>query len=130
MAQAGDSDHLICRRWRAPRAHHSSYFSPDHFLAYAKRLPFKLPVMEYQHRRAALPQWYADQFGWNGIVAETAQAWNGLAPAERSDCAIFAQDYGQAGAIDFLGRRYGLPPALSGHQTYFCGVRADILAIA
>ncbi len=94
-------------------------FSPDHFLAYTKRLPFKLPVMEYQHRRAALPQWYADQFGWNEIVAETAQAWNQLAAAERTDCAVFAQDYGQAGAIDFLGRRYGLPAALSGHQTYF-----------
>jgi hypothetical protein len=94
-------------------------FSPDHFLAYTKHLPFKLPVMEYQHRRAALPQWYADQFGWNEIVAETAQAWNQLAPEEHSHCAVFAQDYGQAGAIDFLGRRYGLPPALSGHQTYF-----------
>jgi hypothetical protein len=75
--------------------------------------------MEYQHRRAALPQWYADQFGWNEIVAETAQAWNQLAPEDRADCAVFAQDYGQAGAIDFLGRYYGLPPALSGHQTYF-----------
>jgi hypothetical protein len=94
-------------------------FSPDHFLDYTKRLPFKLPVMEYQHRRAALPQWYADQFGWNEIVAETAQAWHQLAPEERADCAVFAQDYGQAGAIDFLGRRYGLPRALSGHQTYF-----------
>lgn len=94
-------------------------FSPDHFLIYTKRLPFKLPVMEYQHRRAALPQWYADQFGWNEIVAETAQAWNQLTPEERPDCAIFAQNYGQAGAIDFLGRRYGLPSTLSGHQTYF-----------
>ena len=93
--------------------------SPDHFLTYVKRLPFKLPVMEYQHERALLPQWYADQFGWSEIVAETARAWNQLAPEERPDCAIFAQDYGQAGAIDFLGRRYGLPPALSGHQTYF-----------
>lgn len=93
--------------------------SPSHFIAYMKRLPFKLPVMEYQHERAVLPQWYADQFGWNEIVAETAQAWNQLAPVERPDCAIFAQDYGQAGAIDFLGRRYGLPQALSGHQTYF-----------
>jgi Dolichyl-phosphate-mannose-protein mannosyltransferase len=94
-------------------------FSPDHFLAYVKRLPFKLPVMEYQHERAVLPQWYADQFGWNEIVAEIAQAWNQVAPAERPDCAVFAQDYGQAGAIDFLGRSYGLPAALSGHQTYF-----------
>ncbi len=93
--------------------------SPDHFIAYVKGLPFRLPVMEYEHRRAVLPQWYADQFGWNEIVAETAQAWNQLAPEERPDCAVFAQDYGQAGAIDFLGRRYGLPSALSGHQTYF-----------
>ena len=95
--------------------------SPDNFLAYAKTLPFKLPVMEHAHARAALPQWYADQFGWNEIVAETAVAWNRLLPAERQDkaCGIFAQDYGQAGAIDFLGRGYGLPPALSGHQSWF-----------
>ena len=84
-----------------------------------KYLPFKLPVMERAHARAVLPQWYSDQFGWEEIVAETAQAWNRLAPEERHDCGIFAQDYGQAGAIDFLGRRYGLPASLSGHQSWF-----------
>ena len=94
-------------------------FSPDRFLAYLKYLPFKLPVMEHSHARATLPQWYADQFGWDEIVAETAAAWNRLSPAERQDCGIFAQDYGQAGSIDFLDRRYGLPRALSGHQTWF-----------
>jgi len=95
--------------------------SPDRFLAYAKTLPFKLPVMEHAHARAALPQWYSDQFGWQEIVGETAFAWNRLTPAEQKDeaCGIFAQDYGQAGAIDFLGRRYGLPRSLSGHQTWF-----------
>jgi hypothetical protein len=93
--------------------------SPDRFIAYMKYLPMKLPVMEHSHERAVLPQWYADQFGWDEIVAETAVAWNRLSLSERPDCGIFAQDYGQAGAIDFLGRRYGLPPALSGHQTYF-----------
>jgi len=93
--------------------------SPDGFLAYMKYLPMKPPVMEHSHARVPLPQWYADQFGWNEIVAETAVAWNQLAPEERHDCAIFAQDYGQAGAIDFLGRKYGLPPSLSGHQTWW-----------
>ncbi len=88
-------------------------------IAYMRRLPFKLPVMEYAHERAALPQWYADQFGWNEIVEETAVAWNEIPPSERADCAIFAQDYGAAGAIGLLGRHYGLPPALSGHQTFF-----------
>jgi hypothetical protein len=93
--------------------------SPDHFIAYMKYLPMKLPVMEHSHARAILPQWYSDQFGWEEIVAEVAQAWNRIPPTERSDCGIFGQDYGQAGAIDFFGRRFGLPPALSGHQTYF-----------
>jgi hypothetical protein len=93
--------------------------SPDHFLAYTKTLPMKLPVMEHSHARAALPQWYADQFGWEEIVIETAEAWNRLSAEDHKDCGIFAQDYGQAGAIDFLGRRYGLPPALSGDRTYF-----------
>jgi hypothetical protein len=95
--------------------------APQQFLAYAKTLPLKLPVMEHAHARAPLPQWYADQFGWEEIVAETTVAWDRLSPDERKDeaCGIFAQDYGQAGAIDFLGRRYGLPRSLSGHQTWF-----------
>jgi hypothetical protein len=94
-------------------------FSPDRFVSYMKTLPFKLPVMEHSHARAALPQWYADQFGWQEIVDETAVAWNQLSPAERADCGIVAQDYGQAGAIDFLGRQYGLPRSLSGDKTFF-----------
>jgi hypothetical protein len=93
--------------------------SPDKFISYTHYLPFKLPVMEHSHARAKLPQWYADQFGWNEIVDETAVAWNRLSPVERGDCGIFAQDYGQAGAIDFLGRRHGLPRSLSGDKTFF-----------
>lgn len=94
-------------------------FSIDHFISYMNKLPFKVPRSERSHERAVLPQHYADQFGWEEMTAMTASAWSRLAPEERRDCGIFAQDYGQAGAIDFLGRRYGLPPALSGHQTYF-----------
>jgi dolichyl-phosphate-mannose-protein mannosyltransferase len=93
--------------------------SPENFLAYTKTLPFKLPVNEYSHTRAALPQWYSDQFGWKEIANETVAAWNRLAPEERRDCGIFAQDYGQAGAIDFFGRGQGIPGAMSGDRTYF-----------
>jgi hypothetical protein len=83
------------------------------------KLPIKVPRTEHSHARAALPQHYADQFGWDEIVNGVVIAWNRIPPADRKDCAIFAQDYGQAGAIDFLGPRYGLPPALSGHQTWW-----------
>jgi hypothetical protein len=82
-------------------------------------VPFALPHSEKSHLAAVLPQHYADQFGWEEMVAKVAQAWNRLTPQERPACGIFAQDYGQAGAIDFFGPRYGLPSALSGHQTYY-----------
>ena len=91
----------------------------DQFITYMKKLPFKAPRSEHSHERAILPQHYADQFGWQEIVAKTAEAYSRLSPEERPGCGIFAQDYGQAGAVDFFGRRYGLPPALSGHQTYY-----------
>ena len=91
----------------------------DQFISYMNKLPFKVPRSEHSHMRAVLPQHYADQLGWEEIVAKVNEAYLKLSPPERAGCAIFAQDYGQAGAIDFFGRRYGLPPALSGHQTYY-----------
>jgi len=91
----------------------------EQLVSYLDKLPFKVPRSEHSHMRAVLPQHYADQFGWEEMVAMVNQAYTRLSPEERPGCGIFAQDYGQAGAIDFLGRRYGLPPALSGHQTYY-----------
>ncbi len=86
--------------------------------------------MEHDHARAALPQWYADQFGWQEIVDETAVAWNRIPAEDRKDCGIFAQDYGQAGAIDFLGRAYGLPRPSAATRPVSSGDRAAIPATA
>lgn len=91
----------------------------ESLVPYMQRLPIKVPHTEHGHERVALPQHYADQFGWDEIVEKTNQAWQKLPPADRHDCGIFAQNYGQAGAIDFLGPKYGLPPALSGHQSWW-----------
>src|SRR4029077_6428931 len=91
----------------------------DQFISYMDYLPFKVPRSEHSHMRAILPQHFADEFGWEEVVATVNQAYSRLSPEERPGCGIFAQNYGQGGAIDFFGRRYGLPPALSGHQTYF-----------
>jgi hypothetical protein len=91
----------------------------EQFVAYMQRLPIKVPRNEHSHMRAVLPQHYADQFGWDEIVDEVNVAWNRIPADERRDCGIFAQDYGQAGAIDFLGSKYGLPQSLSGHQSWW-----------
>src|SRR5262249_1289388 len=64
-------------------------------------------------------QIFADQFGWEEMAATVARVFNNLPPQVRSKTAIFSQNYGQAGAIDLFGPRYGLPSAISGHQSYF-----------
>jgi hypothetical protein len=53
------------------------------------------------------------------MAATVAGAFQTLPPEVRAKTCIFAQNYGQAGAIDFFGPQYGLPQAISGHQSYF-----------
>jgi hypothetical protein len=53
------------------------------------------------------------------MVVTVARVYNELPGEPRAKMAIFAQNYGQAGAIDFFGPKYGRPKAISGHQNYF-----------
>ena len=76
------------------------------------------PAIE-THKLGPLPQIFADQFGWEEMTATVARVYNSLPPEVRAKTAIFGQNYGQAGAIDLFGPKYGLPPAISGHQSYF-----------
>jgi len=68
-----------------------------------------------------LPQFFADRFIWNEQVALVDQAFRSLTPAEQQRVCIFGSNYGEAGAIDFLGRIHhlGFPPALSGQNSYW-----------
>ncbi len=92
--------------------------SPEKLLAYMRAIHFEPPRTETSHT-AALPQLFADQFGWEETVRSLARAYQRLSPDEQKRAAIFCQNYGQAGAVDFFGPKYGLPPALSGHQNYY-----------
>jgi hypothetical protein len=91
---------------------------PPEYMAYAQTLRFSAPKTEVHHE-GPLPQIFGDQFGWPELVAEVARIYHELPPDERAKAAIFAGNYGEAGAIDLFGPRYGLPAAISGHQTYF-----------
>jgi len=91
----------------------------DTFLRYQSHLPFELPKAERSFIGAALPQHYADEFNWPEMVATVARVYHSLPPDEQTKTAIFCENYGQAGAIDFFGAQYGLPKAISGHQNYF-----------
>lgn len=89
------------------------------FVRYQSRLPFEVPPAERSFIGAALPQYYADEFPWSGMVAAVARVYQSLTPDEQAKTAIYCSNYGQAAAIDFFGKQYGLPKAISGHQNYF-----------
>jgi hypothetical protein len=90
----------------------------DTFIRYEALIGVKAPKTE-TFRLTDLPQLYADMFGWDEMTAAVAKVYNSLPPDERLETAIYALDYGEAGAIDFFGPRYGLPKAVSGHMAYY-----------
>lgn len=58
-----------------------------------------------------------EEIGWTELVAEVARIRDSLSPAERAHLAIITTNYGETGAIDLYGPKYGLPPAISGTNT-------------
>ena len=89
------------------------------FIRYAGWFGMREGVKTENKRLGRLPQHYADMFGWEELTAEVSRVFHGLPPEEQARCAVYAQNYGEAGAIDFFGARYGLPQAISGHQNYY-----------
>jgi len=88
------------------------------FIRYQRFIGLEPPRTE-KLKLAELPQVYADMFGWEEMTRTVAGVYQSLPAEERGRCAIFARNYGEAGAIDFFGPRYGLPKAIGKHQNYF-----------
>jgi hypothetical protein len=105
--------------------------SAPSFFRYQQALGI-LPRNADPRQTGQLPQHFGDEFGWEEMVRAVADVYRSLPLAERERTAILAKNYGEAGAIDFFGPRYGLPAAISGHQNYFFwgpGNRAGLLLI-
>ncbi len=62
---------------------------------------------------------FAEEFGWDRLARDVARVYRALPPEQRSRATIYADTYGDAGALDFFGPRYGLPPAISSQNTYY-----------
>jgi hypothetical protein len=105
---------------------------PPTYLAYEKAIGFAPPKTEVAHR-GPLPQLFGDQFGWEELVTDVVRIYWHLTPEDRARTGIFANNYGEAGAINLFGPRFGLPPALSAHQSYFLwgpgDFRGDVLIV-
>jgi 4-amino-4-deoxy-L-arabinose transferase-like glycosyltransferase len=68
---------------------------------------------------SAYPLTIALRIGWEELVRDVADVYRELPPEDRARAGIYAFWYGPAGAIDFYGPAYGLPPAVSAHLNYY-----------
>ena len=92
--------------------------SPENFIAYQKALHIPIPEAERQNN-GPLPQYFADEFGWEPMVQKVAEVYHSLSPEEQARTAIFSNGWGEAVAVDFFGPKYGVPKAISKHNQYW-----------
>ena len=83
-------------------------------------------------KTSPIPQLLADRTGWEPFVAQVTAVYRSLPPEDQQRALIYAPSYGQAGAIDVLGRTDGLPRAIAKQNSYWHwsereGVNSDVL---
>lgn len=88
---------------------------PAELLTYSQMLS---PPQVEQGATARLPQWFADRFGWEEMASSVAGVHRSLPVDEQREVLLLAENYGEAGALELFGPRYGLPPVISPHNTY------------
>jgi hypothetical protein len=137
----------LWRRWRAAKPVYAALLAlsgavlaplftpllpPETLIRYSRAIGMSQPRIE-NHLLGPLPQLMADRFGWKEMAEEVARIYRSLPPADRARAAIFGQNYGQAGAIDLFGPALGLPPAISGHLSYYLwgprGYTGDVMIV-
>jgi hypothetical protein len=64
----------------------------------------------------SLPQDYADMIGWEELTALADSAYNMI--GDKQSSFIYCENYGQAGAITVIGKKYGLPEAVSFNESF------------
>jgi len=88
------------------------------YISYSSALGIH-PASGERAAEGKVPSFFANMFGWDKLEAVVDSVYHSLPKDEQSKCGIFCQNYMQAGAIDFYGRRDHLPRAMCGHNSYW-----------
>jgi hypothetical protein len=87
------------------------------YVVYQKALG-QAPKSEERHRMGALPQHYADMFGWPELADSVARVTSTLSPRDRALAIVIVDNYGEAGALDHFGEGR-VPRVACQHNNWF-----------
>ena len=95
-------------------------YKPEKLAAYYKRKHIeKTGFLKWEDLRDhPLPQDFGDMLGWKEMTEKTAKAYSSLSDEEKKNTFIFADNYGQAGDINYYGKKYNLPTAHSDNASF------------
>lgn len=94
-------------------------YSRDTTAHFVTRAGLSAASQTNQGRQLRLPQDYADMLGWQEEVAAVARVYDSLPADKRAQVVLGADNYGEAGALEFYGPRYKLPYVISGAGSYW-----------
>jgi hypothetical protein len=88
------------------------------YFAYARdKFGFDMVLRWETGRIHSLPQDYADMLGWDELAAITAKAYEQV--SDKQSTMIYAENYGEAGAVMVLGKKYNLPEPVCFSESFF-----------
>ena len=91
---------------------------PPQYIEYVKKIHMENSERWEDGVYHDLPQDYADMVGWNELTNIVHSAWQELTPDEQKRCTLFSNNYGEAGSVNFLGHKYGLPEVVCYDDSY------------
>ncbi len=62
---------------------------------------------------------FREEIGWPDLVQTVAKVYDSVPVYQRQHTGIIVGNYGEAGAINLLGEKYGLPPVISGTNSFW-----------
>jgi hypothetical protein len=66
-----------------------------------------------------LPQFYADMFGWEGMAQTVSKVYKMVPDSEKAETIVYANDYGQAGAVEYYSSKFPEPEVVCPHNNYW-----------
>jgi 4-amino-4-deoxy-L-arabinose transferase-like glycosyltransferase len=95
-------------------------FQPEkeaRFMSHLTKVPGLQGILRWEDgNHYALPQDFADMLGWEELGRRAGELWQGL--PDKANSAIYAESYGQAGAVEYFGKPYEVPPVISFSESF------------